>query len=228
VSAAALVGGGPQPRPGEVSLAHHGVLFLDEVPEFDRHTLDVLRLPLEEGRVHLSRVARTVTFPARFLFAAAMNLCPCGLRGHPTRACQCRPSDVARYGARLSGPVRDRIDLAVDVPPVAFDALAARQTGEGTQVVRQRVEEARATQMQRQGLPNARLRGEALRTIGRAEDVRPLLARAVDRFGLSARAVDRVLRVARTIADLEHTPTVTRGHVAEALQFRVPGGSGLC
>lgn len=228
VSAAALVGGGPQPRPGEVSLAHHGVLFLDEIPEFDRHTLDVLRQPLEEGVVHLSRVARAVTFPARFLFAAAMNLCPCGLRGHPTRACQCRPSDVARYTARLSGPVRDRIDLAVDVPPVAFDALATRLAGEATCIVRQRVEAARARQLQRQGLPNARLRGEAVREMGRVDDVRPLLGRAVDRFGLSARAVDRVLRVARTIADLERASSVTRAHVAEALQFRVPGTGGVC
>ncbi len=227
VSTAALVGGGPQPRPGEVSLAHHGVLFLDEAPEFDRRTLDVLRQPLEERRVHLARVARSVTFPADFLFVAAMNLCPCGLRGHPTRTCTCRPGDVDRYAGRLSGPVRDRIDLAVDVPPVEFAALSAA-AGESSQEVRARVAAARGLQMARQRTANARLSGEAVRTLDREPGVRALLARAVDRFGLSARAVDRVLRVARTIADLEAAPQVSRLHVAEALQFRVQRKEGLC
>lgn len=228
VSTAALIGGGPQPRPGEASLAHHGVLFLDEIPEFDRRTLDVLRQPLEEGVVHLARVSRTVAFPARFLFVAAMNPCPCGLRGHPVRPCQCRPADVDRYAARLSGPVRDRIDLAVDVPPVEFAALSGSDHGEATSVVRTRVLAARLAQQERQGATNARLRGEALRAIGSADDVRLLLGRAVARFGLSARAVDRVLRVARTIADLDERPDVRRPHVAEALQFRVPGAGGIC
>jgi magnesium chelatase family protein len=228
VSTAALIGGGPQPRPGEVSLAHHGVLFLDELPEFDRRTLDVLRQPLEDGLVQLARVSRTVAFPADFLFVAAMNPCPCGVRGHPVRVCQCRPSEVERYAARVSGPVRDRIDLAVDVPPVTFDALAAPDHGEPTSVVRERVVAARVRQQARQGAANARLRGEALRAVGRGDDVCVLLGRAVARFGLSARAVDRVLRVARTIADLDGASNVRRPHVAEALQFRVPGAGGMC
>jgi magnesium chelatase family protein len=228
VSTAALIGGGPQPRPGEVSLAHHGVLFLDEVPEFDRRTLDVLRQPLEDGVVHLARAARTVAFPARFLFVAAMNPCPCGLRGHPVRPCRCRPSDVDRYAARLSGPVRDRIDLAVQVPPVEFGALSGSDHQETTAVVRERVVAAHAIQMARQGVTNATLRGDALRALGRPEDVSALLARAVTRFGLSARAVDRVLRVARTIADLDGAPHVRRPHVAEALQFRMSGVGRMC
>lgn len=228
VSTAALVGGGGQPRPGEVSLAHHGVLFLDEIPEFDRRTLDVLRQPLEEGVVRLARVARSVVFPSQFMFVAAMNPCPCGLRGHPTRPCRCRPTEVERYGARLSGPVRDRLDLAVDVPPVAFEAWAEDAASEPSSMVRERVTVARQRQQARQGVPNARLRGADLRASSGADDVRRLLGRAVATFGLSARAVDRVLRVARTIADLERAPAVGRTHVAEALQFRIPHTGRLC
>src|SRR5690606_30595344 len=218
VSTAALVGGGPQPRPGEVSLAHHGVLFLDEAPEFHRQTLDVLRQPLEDGVVRLARVQRTVTFPARFLFVAAMNPCPCGLRGHPVRPCRCRPGDVERYAGRLSGPVRDRVDLAVDVPPVDVSALASAGRGESSAVVRGRVEAARARQLDRQGVPNAWLAGPELRTIGDPAEIQVLLSRAVARFGLSARSIDRVLRVARTVADLAGRADVTHSDVAEALQ----------
>lgn len=228
VSTAALVGGGPQPRPGEVSLAHHGVLFLDEAPEFHRQTLDVLRQPLEDGVVRLARVQRTVTFPARFLFVAAMNPCPCGLRGHPVRVCRCRPGDVERYAGRLSGPVRDRVDLAVDVPPLDVEAMTSAAPGEPSARVRDRVEAARARQLARQGTPNAWLTGPDLRRLGAAADVQVLLRRAVARFGLSARSIDRVLRVARTVADLEGRADVTRGDVAEALQLRVPVPGGLC
>jgi magnesium chelatase family protein len=228
VSTAALVGGGPQPRPGEVSLAHHGVLFLDEAPEFHRQTLDVLRQPLEDGVVRLARVQRTVTFPARFLFVAAMNPCPCGLRGHPVRPCRCRPGDVERYAGRLSGPVRDRVDLAVDVPPVDVSALASAGRGESSAVVRGRVEAARARQLDRQGVPNAWLAGPELRTIGDPAEIQVLLSRAVARFGLSARSIDRVLRVARTVADLAGRADVTHSDVAEALQLRVPLPGSLC
>jgi magnesium chelatase family protein len=226
VSSAALVGGGPQPRPGEVSLAHHGVLFLDELPEFDRRTLDVLRQPLEEGQVCIARVARAVTFPARFLLVAAMNPCPCGYLGHPTRPCRCRPGDATRYAGRVSGPVRDRIDLAVDVPPVPFDDWAGTTVGEPTAAVRARVEAARARQTARQGVLNASLRGEAIRQMGQEPAVRTLLGRAIGTFGLSARGVDRVLKVARTIADLDGRDDVARDHVAEALQFRTTAPAG--
>lgn len=228
ISTAALVGGGPQPRPGEVSLAHHGVLFLDEAPEFDRETLDLLRQPLEDGCIRLARVSRTVSFPARFLFVAAMNPCPCGLRGHPVRPCACRPAEVERYAGRLSGPVRDRIDLAVEVPPVEFEAMTAAAPGESSADVRIRVERARQRQVERQGAANAWLTGDTLRTLARDDEVRPLLQRAVSQFGLSARAIDRVLRVARTIADLDLREAMRRGDVAEALQFRVPVPGGLC
>jgi magnesium chelatase family protein len=221
VSAAALVGGGPQPRPGEVSLAHHGVLFLDELPEFERRTLDVLRQPLEEGQVRLARLARAGTFPSGFMLVAAMNPCPCGFLGHPSRACRCRPGEAARYAARVSGPVRDRLDLAVDVPPLPFDEWAGAEAAESSGAIRGRVEAARERQLQRQLGPNACLRGDALRRLGGQADVRPLLTRAVSAFGLSARGVDRVLRVARTIADLDGASAVSRAHVAEALQFRV-------
>jgi len=222
VSTAALVGGGPQPRPGEVSLAHHGVLLLDELPEFDRRTLDVLRQPLEEGVVHVARVARSVTFPAAFLLVAAMNPCPCGYAGHPRRACRCRPGDADRYAARVSGPLIDRIDLVVQVPPVEASALTGHDAtpGETTATVRTRVLAARARQAARQGAVNSRLSGGAVAALRRRPQLGPLLGDAMVRLDLSARAADRLLRVARTIADLEGAPEVERPHLAEALQFR--------
>lgn len=221
VSTAALVGGGPQPRPGEVSLAHHGVLLLDEVPEFERRTLDVLRQPLEDGVVHVARVARSVTFPAAFLLVAAMNPCPCGYAGHPRRPCRCRPGDAERYAARISGPLLDRIDLVVQVPPVEPEALTGqRAPAEDSATVRARVVEARQRQAERQGLVNSRLHGPNLEALRRHPAVAPLLAQAMTKLDLSARGADRLLRVARTIADLEGAPDLTRAHVAEALQFR--------
>ena len=204
VSTAALVGGGPQPRPGEVSLAHHGVLLLDEVPEFERRTLDVLRQPLEDGVVHLARAARSVTFPADFLLVAAMNPCPCGYQGHPRRACRCRPGEAERYASRVSGPLLDRIDLVVQVPPVDPEALTGpRPQAESTAAVRRA----------RRGRPptaggcvnssvNSRLVGTGLDQLRRDPSLASLLAQAMTRLDLSARAADRLLRVARTIADL--------------------------
>ncbi len=221
VSPTALIGGGPQPRPGEVSLAHHGVLLLDELPEFERRTLDVLRQPLEEHVVHVARAARSVTFPARFLLVAAMNPCPCGFLGHPRRACRCRPGEADRYGARISGPLLDRIDLVVTVPPVDAAALTGpRPPSESSREVRARVRAARAAQRTRQDVENSRLSGEALESLRRDPVLGGLLAQAMSRLELSARAADRLLRVARTIADLDGTPTVERRHLVEALQFR--------
>jgi magnesium chelatase family protein len=221
VSTAALIGGGPQPRPGEASLAHHGVLLLDELPEFERRTLDVLRQPLEEGVVHLARANRSVTFPAGFLLVAAMNPCPCGFLGHPRRACRCRPGEAERYAARVSGPLLDRIDLVVQVPPVDPAALTgARAVAESTEVVRTRVVAARARQAARAGDVNSRLAGRALDDLRRAPALAGLLAEAMTRLELSARAADRLLRVARTIADLNGVTSVERTHLAEALQFR--------
>jgi magnesium chelatase family protein len=228
ISDAALVGGGSQPRPGEITLAHHGVLFLDELPEFNRRALEVLRQPLEEGAVAIARAARTAHFPARFQLVAAMNPCPCGFAGHPRRVCRCTPHAVSQYAARLSGPLRDRIDLAADLPAVPLAALTfedGRQ--EGTARVRERVVEARARQAARYAPVAGRVRvngaltgREVRRHAALTPAARRLVAQAADRLGLSARAHDRVLRVARTIADLEGREQVSDAHVAEALQFR--------
>ena len=221
VSTAALIGGGPQPRPGEVSLAHHGVLLLDELPEFERRTLDVLRQPLEDGVVHLARAARSISFPADFLLVAAMNPCPCGYAGHPRKACRCRPEEAERYAARVSGPLLDRIDLVVQVPPVDPQALVAPSSpAESTASVRARVLAARDAQAVRQGDVNSRLDGPRLKALRGDSHLGPLLGSAMSRLELSARAADRVLRVARTIADLDGAESVSREHLAEALQFR--------
>ncbi|HET6631403.1 MAG TPA: YifB family Mg chelatase-like AAA ATPase [Rhodanobacteraceae bacterium] len=229
-SAAALVGGGSHPRPGEISLAHHGVLFLDELPEFPRHVLEVLREPLESGRIVISRAARQCDFPARFQLLAAMNPCPCGYAGDPRGQCQCTPDQIHRYRARISGPLLDRIDINVTVPRVALSALgAARQAAdEDSASVRARVMAARARQQARNGCANAQLGGDALReacALGAAE--RTLLEQALERLGLSARAYHRVLRVARTIADLDGSIRVARPHLAEALQLRRPAAGGV-
>jgi magnesium chelatase family protein len=219
-SEAALVGGGSVPRPGEISLAHHGVLFLDELPEFPRRTLEVLRQPLEDGRVRISRAAGSVTFPAQFTLVAAMNPCPCGYLGHPSRPCACTPAQTQHYAARLSGPLRDRLDLAVPVAPVPFDTLAGTPA-EGSAAVRARVGAARERQHRRGPVLNARLAAPALARHAAldADGTRSLRAAAA-RFDLSARAIHRLLRVARTIADLEASPAVRADHVAEAAQYR--------
>jgi magnesium chelatase family protein len=226
-SDAALVGGGSLPRPGEISLAHHGVLFLDELPEFSRRTLEVLRQPLEEGRVRIARAAGHVTFPAQFTLVAAMNPCPCGYLGHPTRPCRCTPAQIQQYASRLSGPLRDRIDLAVDVAPVPFDTLADAG-GEESAAVRARVGAARERQRSRGPVLNARLGAPALaRDAALDADGTRCLRAAAARLELSARAVHRLLRVARTVADLDASPRVRGDHVAEAVAYRheAPGSA---
>jgi magnesium chelatase family protein len=226
ISHIALVGGGSIPRPGEISLAHNGVLFLDEMPEFSRRVLEVLRQPLEEGRITIARAARTAAFPARFVMVAAMNPCPCGYHGDDRRTCRCTPNQVDGYRGRLSGPLLDRIDLVADVPSVPVTVLADAPAGECSEAVRARVAAARTIQQQRYRestiRTNAALRGGVVRAhCTPLPDARRLLHLAADRLTLTARGYDRVLKVARTIADLSGSTTIESDHVAEALQFRL-------
>jgi magnesium chelatase family protein len=228
-SAVALTGGGSDPRPGEVSLAHHGVLFLDELPEWNRRVLEALREPLESGTIHISRAARQSTFPAEFQFVAAMNPCPCGWLGHESGRCHCSQERVARYRARVSGPLLDRIDLGIEVPALPPEAMAARgeraerADGEASTsaAIRAQATRARERQAARQGKPNARL---APREVDRhcAPDAEgaALLARAMAKLSLSARAYHRILKVARTIADLRERATIGAAEVAEAVGYR--------
>ena len=224
----ALVGGGAIPRPGEISLAHNGVLLLDETAEFARHVLDGLRQPLEEGTIRIARAARTAIFPARFMLTATMNPCPCGYLGDPTRECRCTPQQVDRYRGRLSGPLRDRIDLSVWVPAVPFKTLTEAAPGEASVFVRRRVTEARRRQTARRPSAgaslNARLDGPAM---ARHCALDPTALRVLDaasrRFHLSARSCHRLMKVARTIADLGGVERIAAEHLAEAVQFRLEG-----
>jgi magnesium chelatase family protein len=226
ISEAGLIGGGSVPRPGEVSLAHGGVLFLDELPEFRRNVLEVLRQPLEDGLVTLSRAAVSLSFPARFMLAAAMNPCPCGYFGDATNPCRCSQADVERYRSRVSGPLLDRIDIHLEVPAVPYPDLVGGRTEEPSAAVRERVERARAIQRDRfQGErclhANAHMTSRHLRRCcALAPAVEALLRQAVHRLGLSARAYHRILKIARTIADLDGADSLDTGHVSEAIQYR--------
>jgi len=226
ISDAGLIGGGSSPRPGEVSLAHGGVLFLDELPEFRRNVLEVLRQPLEDGVVTLSRAAMSLTYPARFMLAAAMNPCPCGYFGDPVHPCCCGLLAIERYRSRISGPLLDRIDIHLEVPAVAYRDLASEQCGEASSTIRQRVERARAVQRvrfreQRGVYANAHMGARDLRRHCRLHDtVETVLRQAVGRLNLSARAYHRVLKIARTIADLAGERELTTAHVSEAIQYR--------
>lgn len=220
-SPAAVIGGGSQALPGEISLASGGVLFLDELPEFDRRVLESLREPLETGEVHIARANKRATYPAAFQLVAAMNPCPCGYQGHPTRSCRCTPEQVQRYRNRLSGPLLDRIDLCIEVPALSTADLAQSTPGESSAVVRERVIAASQRALNRQGCVNARLEGKALEAHATPDNAgQTLLNQAVSRLGLSARAYHRLLRVARTIADLAGANQIGAAHIAEAIQFR--------
>ena len=218
-SAIALVGGGSRPMPGEISLAHNGVLFLDELPEFSRHVLEVLREPMESGQIVISRALQTEVFPARFQLVAAMNPCPCGYRGDNSGRCHCTAEQVSRYRGRISGPLLDRIDLQIDVPrPRLFMAQPPVPPGESSQKVQQRVEFARAVQMDRQGVINAHLASAALEAqcaIGSSD--RTILSNACEKYRLSPRACHRILKVARTLADLDGQSNIGTPHLAEAI-----------
>jgi Mg chelatase-related protein len=221
-SAVALVGGGSSPKPGEISLAHHGVLFLDELPEFDRRVLEVLREPMESGEIVISRATRRVTYPAQFQVIGAMNPCPCGYQGHPSIPCQCAPNQILKYQSRISGPLLDRFDMHVGVPVQDGKALLRPEKGEvDSETVRQRVQRMRERQSER-GVLNAHLAGEALHSACSIDEAgEQVLEQAMSRLGLSARALHRVLRVGRTIADLAGAARVEKPHLVEALGYRL-------
>ena len=225
ISDAGLIGGGAIPKPGEVSLAHHGVLFLDELPEFARNVLEVMRQPLEDGQVTIARATTSLTFPARFMLAAAMNPCPCGYFNDSTRECTCSPAQIQRYVSKISGPLLDRIDIHIDVPAVKYADLAGKMPGEGSTEIRQRVLEARKVQQERfrgQNIYcNAQMSPRQIRRhceIG--DDSRRHLEHAMTKMGLSARAYDRILKVSRTLADLDHSSNIEARHISEAIQYR--------
>jgi len=225
ISDAGLIGGGAMPRPGEVSLAHNGMLFLDELPEFERNVLEVLRQPLEDGRVTISRAAMSLTFPSRFMLAAAMNPCPCGFFNDPTRECKCSPMQIQRYVSRISGPLLDRIDIHIDVPAVKFKELASDMPAESSAAIRERVVKARQVQLDRLSgekiFNNAQMTPRLIRKYCVIDSAsKALLENAITRLGLSARAYDRILKVSRTLADLEGKERIEPTHVSEAIQYR--------
>jgi magnesium chelatase family protein len=226
ISDAGIIGGGHVPKPGEVSLAHNGVLFLDELPEFHRNVLEVLRQPLEDGSVTIGRAKITLTYPARFMLAAAMNPCPCGYFTDPYHECRCTPTVIQRYHTKISGPLLDRIDIHIEVPSLKYDELKSTQPGESSVEIRARINNARKLQLERfkskrKIYCNAHLGSKHIRKYCSIDDQsQSLLKTAIERFGLSARAYDKVLKVARTIADLENSENIKVQHVAEAIQYR--------
>ncbi|NLM62469.1 MAG: ATP-binding protein, partial [Clostridiales bacterium] len=235
VSVTGLSGGGTVPKPGEITLAHNGVLFLDELPEFERRALEILRQPIEEGSIVISRAAGTVTYPSRFLLVAAMNPCKCGWHGHPSHRCICSRAQIDSYIGRISGPLLDRIDIIADVPSLDFDDLSRKPSGEPSAAIRKRVIAARSfarDRYARYGLDeitaNAHLPSHLIQEFCKPDPSGlELLRSAFDRLGLTARSYDRVLRIARTIADLEASAEIRAHHIAEALQFRNAGGKAL-
>jgi magnesium chelatase family protein len=226
ISDTALVGGGSIPQPGEISLAHHGVLFLDELPEFKRTALEVMRQPMEERKVHISRTRTAVEFPASFMLVASMNPCPCGYYNHPDKECSCPPGMVQKYLNKISGPLLDRIDLHVEVTPVAFSELSGKGSEEPSASIRERVVRARAMQSVRfstvDGVyANAQMGSSLLKEVCELDNAsRNLLRVAMDKLSLSARAYDRILKVSRTIADLSGKTSILPEHIAEAIQYR--------
>ncbi len=225
VSNAGLAGGGTNPKPGEISLAHKGVLFLDELPEFHKDTLDMMRQPLEDGQVTISRVSGTVTYPAEFMLVCAMNPCKCGWYGDPSGKCTCTEHSVQAYRSRISGPLLDRIDIIVEVPAVNFEDLRRREEAEPSSAIKQRVNLARRRQLSRfgtsRGMCNARMGPDELRAYCKLdEDSETLMRQAFDAFGMTARSYDRILKVARTIADLDGAENISADHIAEAIQYR--------
>jgi len=225
VSSAGLSGGGAIPRPGEISLAHNGVLFLDELPEFTRAAMEALRAPLEDGQVTISRASGRLTYPCSFMLVAAMNPCPCGYFGHPTKPCSCNANTVSRYLGRISGPMLDRLDLHIEVPPVNYEELSATSKEETSEVIRKRVNTARKIQQDRyKGLGitcNARLTPAILQEFCvMTSSASTLLENAFNKLGLSARSYDRLLKVARTLADLDNTKLIDAQHIAQAIKFR--------
>ncbi|KQC10290.1 MAG: hypothetical protein APR62_12280 [Smithella sp. SDB] len=225
ISDAGLVGGGQTPRPGEISLAHLGVLFLDELPEFKKNVLEALRQPLEDGTITITRSSVTASFPAKFMLIAAMNPCPCGYFGDRVRTCHCSPQQIRQYQSKISGPLMDRIDLHIEVPSVKYRALSDKETGESSMPIKERVNKARELQKKRFGsddiVCNARMTEKQIQEFCQiGEEAHKLIEMAIEKLGLSARAVNRILKVSRTIADLENSSNIESVHVAEAIQYR--------